>query len=77
MNTQQRGVSLIGIIFVFGLLGVSFVIKDESGVSYGEQAVAAVKYYTIDRNEDAMNKAQEAKDIMQGRQVEIQAELDN
>ncbi len=77
MHTQQRGVSLIGIIFVFGLLGVSFVIKDESGVSYGEQAVAAVKYYTVDRNEDAMNKAQEAKEMMQKQQIKIQAELDN
>lgn len=74
-TTSQSGFGLVGLIIIIGLCASSFYIYDETGVSYGQKAVDAVKYYTIDRNTDAMEKAKDAQNTMQQRQLDIQAEI--
>lgn len=52
-------------------------IKDENGVSYLETGYKMVKYYVVDRNTDALDKAKDVQEKMQKRQDALQQVLDS
>lgn len=56
--------------------GGMYVMKDEKGESYLEKTYGAVKYYFVDRNEEAINQAKEVQGTMQRQQDAIQEALD-
>lgn len=76
MKHNQRGSILIKLLFLGVIAGGMYIVKDEQGVSYLEKSYGAVKYYFVDRNEDAMNQAKEVQGKMQAQQDEIQKMLD-
>ena len=73
---NQRGNILIKLLVLGVIAGGMAIVKDEQGVSYLEKTYKAVKYYTVDRNEDAINQAKDVQGVMQKQQDAIQAELD-
>ncbi len=73
---NQRGSILIKLLVLGVIAGGMAVVKDDQGVSYLEKTYKAVKYYTVDRNEDAINQAKDVQGVMQKQQDAIQAELD-
>ena len=73
---NQQGSILIKLLMLGVIAGGMYVVKDEKGVSYLEKSYGAVKYYFVDRNEDAINQAKEVQGTMQRQQDAIQEALD-
>lgn len=67
----------VTILTIAALAGVLYVVKDEKGVSYLETTYKEVRYLIKGRSEEAIEKAKEAKQIMQKRQNEIQKNIDS
>lgn len=67
----------VTILTIAALAGVLYVVKDEKGVSYLETTYKQVHYLVKGRSEEAIEKAKEAKQIMQKRQNEIQKNIDS
>ena len=65
------------ILTIAALAGVLYVVKDEKGVNYLESTYKEVRYLIKGRSEEAIEKAKEAKQIMQKRQNEIQKNIDS
>lgn len=76
MKHNQQGSILIKLLFLGVIAGGMYIVKDEQGVSYLEKSYGAVKYYFVDRNEDAINQAKEVQGTMQRQQDAIQEALD-
>lgn len=67
----------VTILMIAALAGVMYVVKDEKGVSYLESTYKEVHYLIKGRSEEAIEKAKDAKQIMQKRQNEIQKNIDS
>jgi hypothetical protein len=65
------------LVVIILALGVAYFIKDENGVSYLEKGYNAFRYYVVDRNQEAVDKAKEVRDLMQNNQSDIQKEIDS
>ncbi len=65
------------IVVVLIALGVAYFVKDETGVSYLEKGYNIARYYVVDRNQEAVQKAKEVKDLMQNNQDTLQKEIDS
>jgi hypothetical protein len=76
MKHNQQGSILIKLLMLGVVAGGMYVMKDEKGESYLEKTYGAVKYYFVDRNEDAINQAKEVQGTMQRQQDAIQEALD-
>lgn len=70
-KTKQSGFGILSIIVIVAALGVMYVMKNKDGVSYLESTYNKVKYYVVDRNVEAIDKAKEARDMMQAGQDRI------
>ncbi len=67
----------VTLLTIAALAGVLYVVKDEKGVSYLETTYKEVHYLIKGRADEAIEKAKEAKQIMQKRQDEIQKNIDS
>lgn len=76
-KTTLRGSgALFLIVGVAAVLGAGMLIKNEKGVPYTEEVYNMVHFFVVGRGEDAMKKAEDAKQKLQERDAEIQRELD-
>jgi 3-hydroxyacyl-CoA dehydrogenase len=76
-SSTRSGFVGVAILTIAALAGVLYVVKDEKGVSYLESTYKEVRYLIKGRSEEAIEKAKEAKQIMQKRQNEIQKNIDS
>jgi uncharacterized membrane protein required for colicin V production len=76
-SSKRFGFVGVAILTIAALAGVLYVVKDEKGVSYLESTYKEVRYLIKGRSEEAIEKAKEAKQIMQKRQNEIQKNIDS
>lgn len=76
MKHNQQGSIVIKLVVLGLVAGGMAVVKDEQGVSYLEKSYKAVKYYVVDRNEDAIKDAKAVQGVMQQQQDMIQEALD-
>ena len=52
-------------------------VKDDQNVRYTEKIYSIIKYYTVDRNTDAIKQATDLKQNMQKRQNDLQKMIDD
>lgn len=76
-RSARSGFVGVTILTIAALAGVLYVVKDEKGVSYLETTYKEVHYLVKGRADEAIEKAKEAKQIMQKRQNEIQKNIDS
>ncbi|MFM2415094.1 MAG: hypothetical protein RI911_787 [Candidatus Parcubacteria bacterium] len=76
MKHSQKGSIVIKLLVLGALAGGLSYVKDEQGVSYLQKIIGPIKYYLVDRNEDALQQAKEVQGVMQEKQDEIQKMLD-
>ncbi len=76
MKHNQQGSIVIKLVVLGLVAGGMAVVKDEQGVSYLEKSYKAVKYYVVDRNEDAIKDAKAVQGVMQKQQDALQEALD-
>jgi hypothetical protein len=72
MQATQSGFGLVGIIVIAALLGGAYTLKDEQGVSYLERGYSMARYYFVDRNQEALEGAHNAKALVDKQQAELQ-----
>lgn len=71
MNKTNKGFGVITLFLLVGILTAMYFVKNENGVSYLEDTYKKVKYYTVDRGVDALDKAKDAKNLMQAEQDKL------
>ncbi len=76
MKHNQQGSIVIKLVVLGLVAGGMAVVKDEQGVSYLEKSYKAVKYYVVDRNEEAIKDAKAVQGVMQKQQDALQEALD-
>ena len=74
-RTTQAGFGQVLIVLILAGVVAAYFVKDESGVSYLDKGVHMIRYYTIDRNVDAVQKATQVKATAQAQQDRLQEEL--
>ena len=75
-NNHQSGSVLVYIIVLGAIAAGAYFVKDQSGKSYLEDGISMIKYYLVDRNQQAIQGAQNARDIMNKQQATLQAQVD-
>lgn len=72
MHTSHNK-GFIGFIFLLFIAGAAaYLIKDSQGMTYADRGMALVKYYFVDRGEEAISKARGAQKAMQEHQDKVQ-----
>lgn len=74
-HKSQSGFGMVRIVLLIGVLAVAYFMKDEHGVNYLQRGYEAGRYYTIDRNLNAIKAAEDVKATAQLQQDKLQAEL--
>ncbi len=72
---NNQGFGQILIVILIAIVAMYF-IKDDAGVRYTDKVINSIKYYTVDRNKDALNKAEGAKSILEKRSADLQKMID-
>lgn len=76
MRSSQSGFGFAGIIVIVALAGGAYLMKDDHGVSYLERGYEMTRYYLFDRNQEALEAAKGAHDLLQGQQDALQRAVD-
>jgi hypothetical protein len=76
MNRTNKGFGVVTLFLLVGILTAMYFVKNENGVSYLEDAYKKLKYYTVDRGVDALEKAKDAKALMQAEQDNLKKLLE-
>lgn len=75
-KSKQEGFAAV-FFLIIAALGIMYVVKDKDGVNYLESTYKKVKYYTVDRGTEALQKAKEAKDMMQQHEDDLNKALED
>jgi uncharacterized phage infection (PIP) family protein YhgE len=63
----QKGFSLLGIIFILGLIAFASVYKDKDGKTYLQKGLSGIQ----DKKEDVLDKANNAKKQLEDHDKEL------
>lgn len=76
MNNSQKGFGKLTLIMLIAIIAIMYFMKNDRGVSYLEDIYNKVRYYIVDRNTNAIQKARETKTMMQADQNRLKQTLE-